>query len=144
MGNHGKKWSISGTLLLRSEACDHYLCSKVVSVFGPEGIRLNVKSIQALTTVVIACIIYISNLANLSAVKAIFKKLCTETELFMMINRKHKAHKDTNFPKFQLSRRPAKEPNIPDKFKLNPFEPRRAPLFNFSKKQKCFLPYLSF
>ena len=67
---------------------------------------------------VTACIICVSNLTDLSAVKIILKKLCTETELLMMINRKNKAHKGTDFPKFQLFRRPSEEQNLPDKFKL--------------------------
>ena len=53
----GKSWkqmSISGTLLLNSIVCDRYLCSKVVSTLDSDGIRLNVKPIQVLRTVVIA------------------------------------------------------------------------------------------
>ena len=73
---HGKpwnQWSISGTLLLQLEACDHYLCGKVVSVLGSEGIHLSIKSIQVLKTMVIACITGVSNLANLSADKVLLQ-----------------------------------------------------------------------
>ena len=94
------------------------MCSKVVSVLGSEGIRLSVKPIQVLKTLVIACLICVSNLAELVAIKAILKKLCKDTELLMMSNGRHKNHKGTDFPDFQLSRRPAKEPEVPEKYKL--------------------------
>ena len=73
-GKPWKPWGISGTLLLRSEVCDHYLRSKVVSVLGSEGVRFSVKTIQVLKTMIVACIICVSNLADLVALLGILKK----------------------------------------------------------------------
>ena len=91
----GKSWkqmNISGTLLLNSIVCDRYLYSKVVSTLGSDGIHLNVKPIQVLRTVVIACLICVSNSVDLVAVKAILAKLCMDTELLMFSKGRHKAH----------------------------------------------------
>ena len=108
---HDKPWkqlNIAGTLLLSSIVCDGYLCSKVVSILGSEGIRLVVKQIQVPRTVVIACLICVSNLVDLVAVKAILAKLCVDTELLTISKFRHKAPEGDNFPGFQLSRRPAR------------------------------------
>ena len=89
-GKPWKQWSISGTLLLKSEICDHYLCSKVTSGLGSEGIRLNVTQIQVLKTMVVGCLICVSNLIDITAVKAILLKLCKDTELLMIKNGRNK------------------------------------------------------
>ena len=117
-GKPWKLWGICGTLLLRSEVCDHYLCSKVVSVLGSEGVRLSVKPMQVLKTMIVACIICVSNLADLVALSGILKKLCAETELLMMRHGRNKQYEGTDFPDFQISRRPAKEPDVPEKYNL--------------------------
>ena len=102
-GKPWKQWSISGTLLLKSEICDHYLCSKVTSGLGSEGIRLNVKQIQVLKTMVVGCLIYVSTLADITAVKAILFKLCTDTELLMIKNGRNKQYDGMDIPDFTLS-----------------------------------------
>ena len=89
-GKPWKQWSISGTFLLKSAVCDHYLCSKVNSGLGSEGIRLNVKEIQVLKTMVVSCLTCVSNLANLTAIKAITLKLINDTEALMIKNGRHK------------------------------------------------------
>ena len=73
-GNPWKQWAISGTMLLQSVTCDEYICSKVTSSLGSDGICLNVKTIQVLKTIVVACLTCVSNLADLAAVKSIVKK----------------------------------------------------------------------
>ena len=79
----GKQWkqmSISGTLLLSSLVCDRYLCNKVNSNLGSNGLRLNVKPIQVLRTEIIACIICVSNSVCLVAVKSFLLKAFQDTE----------------------------------------------------------------
>ena len=117
-GKPWKQWSISGTLLLKSKICDHYLCSKVTSGLGSEGIRLNVKQIQVLKTMVVACLTCVSNLADITAVKSILLKLCKDTETLMFKNGRHKQYDGTDLQDFTLSRRPAKEPDVPEKYKI--------------------------
>ena len=98
----GKSWkqmNISGTLLLNSIVCDRYLCSKVVSTLGSDGIRLNVKPIQVLRTVIIGCLICVSNSVNLVAVKAILVKLCGETELQMFAKGKAQGTQRERLPR---------------------------------------------
>ena len=109
--------NISGTLLLGPVVCNRYLCSKVVSTLGLDGMPLNVKPIQVLRTVIVACLICVSNSVDLVAVKAILVKLCKETELSMFSKGRHKAHEGEDFPEFQLGRRPAREPDIPEKYR---------------------------
>ena len=92
--------NISGTLLLNLVVCDRYLCSKVVSTLGSDGIHLNVKPIQVLITMIIACLICVFNSADLVAVKAILVKLCMETELQMFSKGRHNAHKGDDFQDF--------------------------------------------
>ena len=95
----GKSWkqmNISVTLLLNSIVCDRYLCSKVVSTLGSDGICLNVKPIQVLRTVIIACLIYVSNSVDLVAVKVILVKLCAETKL-QMFSKHTKGTSSQNF-----------------------------------------------
>ena len=116
----GKQWkqmSISGTLLLSSLVCDKYLCNKVNSSLSSDGLRLNVKPIQVLRTEIIACVICISNSVCLVAVKSFLMKICRETEQSMFSRGKHQAHLDKDFPEFQLARRPAQEPDIPEKYR---------------------------
>ena len=103
-GKSWKRMNISGTLLLNPIVCNRYLCSKVVSTLGSDGIHLNVKPIQVLRIVIIACLICVSNSVDLVAVKAILVKLCVDTELLMFSKGRHKAHKGDNFPEFQLFR----------------------------------------
>ena len=117
-GKPWKQWSISGTFLLKSAVCDHYLCSKVNSGLGTEGIRLNVKEIQVLKTMVVSCLTCVSNLADLTAIKAIILKLINDTEALMIKNGRHKQYDGTDLQDFTLTRRPAKEPIVPEKYKL--------------------------
>ena len=106
--------NISCTLLLSSIVCNRYLCSKVVSTLGSDGMRLDVKPIQVLRTMIVACLICVSNSVDLVAVKSILAKLCAEIEQSMFSKGRHKAHEGFDFPEFQLGRWRA---NIPEKFR---------------------------
>ena len=84
--------NISGTFLLGSIVCNRYLCSKVVSTLGSDGMRLSVKPIQVLRTVMVARLTCVSNSVDLVAVKSILVELYVETEQSMFSKGRHKAH----------------------------------------------------
>ena len=109
--------SISSTLLVSSLVCDKYLCNKVNSNLGSNGLRLNVKPIQVLRTKIIACIICVSNSVCLVAVKSFLVKAFQDTEQSMFSRGKHQAYMNEDFPEFQVSRRPVREPDIPEKYR---------------------------
>ena len=117
-GNSKKQYGITTTLLLKSDVCEVYLCSRVVSVLGSDGIRLDVKNIQVLKTLNIACIICVSLLAELDALTIILKKVLKDMETIMIGKGKNKEFQGIELPHFKLSRRPLKESDIPDKFRL--------------------------
>ena len=117
---NGKEWkpmSISGTLLLNSLVCDKYLCNKVNSNLGSDGLCLNVKPIQVLRTEIAACVICVSNLVCLAAVKSFIINVFRDTEQSMFLRGKHQAYMDEDLPELQISRQPAREPDIPEKYR---------------------------
>ena len=67
---------------------------------GLEGNRLNVKPIQVLKMMVIACLICVFNSIDLTVIKAILVKLCTDTELLMVSKGRHKSYEGNGFPGF--------------------------------------------
>ena len=105
-------------MLLQSIICDEYICNKVISLLGSDGIRLHVKAIQVLKTIVVACLTCVSNLADLAAVKSILQRVCRDMETAMIAQGRHKQYLGQEFPEFVLSRRPMKEPDVPEKYKV--------------------------
>jgi len=116
-GKPWKTWAISGTLILNSVVCDEYICTKVNSMLGSDGIRLNVKQIQVLKTTVISCITCVSNQVELATVKLLLVKVCKDAEEAMISQGRHRQYEASPFPDMVLSRRPMREPDVPEKYK---------------------------
>ena len=104
-------------MILNSLVCDEYICTKVNSILGSDGIRLNVKPIQVLKTTVIACLACVSNLTELSTVKSILAKVCKDAENAMTAQGRHREYEGSPFPEMVLSRSPMGEPDVPGKYK---------------------------
>ena len=115
-GNKWKPMSISGTLLLNSVVCDKYLCNKVNSNLGSDGLRMK-KPIQVLRTEIVACVICVSNSVCLVAVTSFINDAFKDTEQFMFSKGKHQAYMAEDHPELQISRRPAREPDVPKKYR---------------------------
>ena len=116
-GNELKPMSISGTLLLNSLVCDKYLCNKVNSNLGSDGLRINVKPIQVLRTEIVACVTCVSNSVCLVAVSSFINDAFKDTEQLMFTKGKHQAYMTEDHPELQISRRPSREPDVPKKYR---------------------------
>ena len=102
-------------MILKSWVCDEYICTKVNSILGSDGIRLNVKPIQVLKTTAIACLTCVLNLADLASVKSILVKVCKDAENALTDQGRHRQYTGSPFPDVVLSRRPMKELDVPEK-----------------------------
>ena len=96
--------SISGTLLLNSLVCDKYLCNKVNSNLGSDGLRINVKPIQVLRTEIVACVTCVSNSVCLVAISSFINDAFKDTEQLMFSKGKHQAYMTEDHPELQISR----------------------------------------